>query len=77
MKSEKSMNIQNEIGGMNVYQAIDKVKQLTLIEQKAIDFIFNEIRLTVRPSSNINDIVFIYFLEHEIRRLELGYNDED
>lgn len=40
-----------------------------------VTFVFNEIEVCAYSSSEVLDVVQKYFLQHKIRRLELGYED--
>lgn len=62
--------------GMNIYRAT--IEAILYCHQNNInntDFLFNDIRLCVQHDSNAVDIVEIYSLRSEIRRLKAGYKD--
>lgn len=51
--------------------AIKKAKEIN----GDVTFDFNEISLSVRPTSDYTDISYIYFLKHEIRHLKVKYEN--
>lgn len=62
--------------GMMIHVAVKEAIEYCKARNVAnTDFLFNDIRLCVQHDSNAIDIVEIYFLRCEIRRLKAGYKD--
>lgn len=63
--------------GTNIYQAVKEAKEILATRyQYAYDILrFNEIDIAISANSLDEDIVTIYSLKSQIRRLKAGYTD--
>lgn len=61
--------------GDNFFSAVKKLQETLKTSEDYCDLEFNEIRVRVSKTSNINDLSAIYDLKCKIRRMEAGYKD--
>lgn len=61
--------------GQNFIQAVQSLQKTLKTPDDYCDLEFNNIRVRVSKTSNIDDLYTIYNLKHVINRLRLGYKD--